>query len=481
MKKTAIILSACVAFSACTKNVNDIETPQTQGTPATFTAVTEDVTDLTKTAYENSKIKWFKNDKINVMYHTSNTVEKCEFTNQAEAGNMASFSGNLVGTKVAGEPFYAVYPKTGSNYDLTADGKVKFTVTNNTQTISQGYSFAQGANYTFAATVDDEPKGGNTLYFKNAQSIIKFTVPSNLEGKENLVSVAFTPNNKACSFNGTYTCVWDKDAPIVTFEPNTSNNRTVTAKNNASSGWKGGQPYYVTVPPVTYTDGMMVDLTLNDNKHIVRYNFNDFTAVRAEMHNIGTLPTTVDLTAVDLSENVYYDNTKPDDEQPSMPGFITNPSKATKEYSIVNGALKIVKTITTGTTGYFNIKATDSAVGDYNVLRFKIRYDSNVTITNGDGEIHIRLQDTGTGSKGRVYASRVNGKSQSEGVSPVIKDGETWNIVEMDIKDLHEDKTNFKDVAITVCPFASNLTESNCNSTGSGRTCWIKDFEFIKK
>lgn len=480
MKKTAIILSACVVFSACTKNVNDVETPQTQGTPATFAAVTEDVTDLTKTAYENSKIKWFKNDKINVMYHTSNTVEKCEFTNQADAGNMASFSGNLVGTKVAGEPFYAVYPTTGSNYDLTTDGKVKFTVTNNIQTISQGYSFAQGANYTYAASVDDDPKGGNTLYFKNAQSIIKFTVPSNLEGKENLVSVAITPNNKDCSFNGTYTCEWDTTEPTVDFVPNTSK-KTVTAKNNASSGWKGGQPYYVTVPPVTYTDGIMVDLTLKDDKHIVRYNFNDFTAVRAKMHNIGTLPTTADLPAVDLSNNVYYDNTKPDDEQPLMPGFITNPLRATKEYSIVNGALKIVKTTTGGTTGYFNIKATDEAVGDYNVLRFKIRYDSNVTITNGDGKIHIRMQDNGSGSKGRVYASRVNGKSQSEGVSPVIKDGETWNIVEMDIKDLHESKTNFKGVSITVCPFASNLTTSSYNSEGNNRTCWIKDFEFIKK
>lgn len=481
MKKTAIILSACVAFSACTKNVNDIETPQTQGTPATFTAVTEDVDDLTKTAYENSKIKWFKNDKINVMYHTSSTaVQTREFVNEANAGDMASFTGELVGTKVAGEPFYAVYPTTGSNYDLTADGKVKFTVTNNTQTISQGYSFAPGANYTFAATVDDVPKGGNTLYFKNAQSLIKFTVPADLAGTDNLVSVAFTPNNKDCSFNGTYTCEWDTTEPTVDFVPNTSK-KTVTAKNNASSGWKGGQPYYVTVPPVTYTDGMMVDLTLNDNKHIVRYNFNDFTAVRARMHNIGTLPTTADLPAVDLSENVYYDSSKKDDEQPSMPGFITNPSKATKEYSIVNGALKIVKTTTGGTTGFFNIKATDAAVGDYNVLRFKIKYDSNVTITNGDGKIHIRLQDTGSGSKGRVYASRVNGKSQSEGVSPVIKDGETWNIVEMDITDLHANKTNFKDVAITVCPFASNLTDSSCNSEGNNRTCWIKDFEFIKK
>lgn len=473
MKKTAIILSACVAFSACTKNVNKGETSNIQGTPATFTAVTEDVTDLTRTAYENSKIKWFKNDKINVLYHTSSTaVQTCEFVNEANAGDMASFTGELVGTKVAGEPFYAVYPTTGSNYDLTADGKVKFTVTNNTQTISQGYSFAQGANYTFAATVDDEPKGGNTLYFKNAQSIIKFTVPAALAGTENLVSVAFTPNNKACSFNGTYTCEWDTTEPTVDFVPNTSK-KTVTAKNNAGSGWKGGQPYYVTVPPVTYTDGMMVDITLKDTKHIVRYNFKDFTAVRAKMHDIGTLPTTADLSAVNLSTAVPSES--------SMPDFFTNPRTANGEYSIVDGALQIVKSGKGGTTGYFNILATDEAVGDYNVLRFKIRYDSNVNITNGDGKIHIRLQDTGTGSKGRVYASRVNGKSQSDGVSPVIKDGETWNIVEMDITDLHESKTNFKGVSITVCPFASNLTASSCNSEGNNRTCWIKDFEFIKK
>lgn len=469
MKKTVIILSACVAFSACTKNVNDPETPETQSTPATFTAVTEDMGDVTKTAYENSKIKWFKNDKINVLYHTSNSVEKCEFTNQADAGTTASFSGDLVGTKVAGEPFYAVYPTTGSNYDLTAEGKVKFTVTNNTQTISQGYSFANGSNYTFASSVDDQPDGGNTLYFKNAQSLIKFTVPADLAGTENLVSVSLTPNNKEYSFIGTYTCDWDEVEPVVEFSANTEE-RTVTAKNNAGSGWKGGQPYYVTVPPVIYKDGIMVDVTLKDNKHIVRYNFNDFTAVRAKMHNIGTLATNADLPAVDLSAPVASGS--------AMPEFFTNPTTANGEYSIVDDALKIVKSGTSGTTGFFNILATDDAVGSYNVLRFKIKYADNVSITNGDKLVHIRLQCSG-GT--RMYASRVNGKTQDNDVSSVIVDGETWNIVEMDINELKPGTNNYKQVGVTVCPFASNLTANSCNSEGTNRTCWIKDFEFIKK
>lgn len=471
MKKTVIILSACVAFSACTKNVNDPETPETQSTPATFTAVTEDMGDVTKTAYENSKIKWFKNDKINVLYHTSNSVEKCEFTNQADAGTTASFSGDLVGTKVAGEPFYAVYPTTGSNYDLTAEGKVKFTVTNNTQTISQGYSFANGSNYTFASSVDDQPDGGNTLYFKNAQSLIKFTVPADLAGTENLVSVSLTPNNKEYSFIGTYTCDWDEVEPVVEFSANTEE-RTVTAKNNAGSGWKGGQPYYVTVPPVIYKDGIMVDVTLKDNKHIVRYNFNDFTAVRAKMHNIGTLPTTADYTKV------------ADFTGKNMPSFITTVNSCVLD----NGELKDDKSSTSNfTTGVFDVttqKVTDNDTFNasaYNTLRFKVRYDSNMKLEGesvGDNKLLIAVQAAG---KTRTLATRVNGKAQNQvdQDNPIKRDG-SWNVVEIDVKTLSDEYNSLSDKKISICPFGGDL-DASFNSKGTNRVCWIKDFEFIKR
>lgn len=466
MKKIVIIISACIAFSACTKNINDVETPQTQGTPATFTAVTEDMDNLTKTAYENGLIKWFKNDKIKVLYHTSNSVEKCEFTNQADAGKTASFSGNLGDTKVAGEPFYAVYPTTGSNYDLTAEGKVKFTVTNNTQNITQAYSFAQGANYTFAATVDDESKGGNTLYFKNAQSIIKFTVPATLAGKEELVSVALTPNNENYSFNGTYTCAWDVDGnPFVEFSA-AAGVRTVIATNGQSGGWGENKPYYVTIPPMTYEDGIMVDITLKADKHIVRYNFNDFTAVRAKMHNIGTLPTTPDLLAVNLNVD-------------EVPAFFTSKN----DCSMDGGMLKVDKTSTTSsTTGFFTID-TKKACGEtaydasvFNTVRFKIKYNPQMAITSGDHKVKVCMQVSG-GT--RVLASRVNGKKQ-DGEEYVVKTDGSWNIVELDIKEMNSGYSTINNKQITICPFGGDL-DASFNSMGTNRVCWIKDFEFIKK
>lgn len=460
MKKTLLILGSACMLLACTK-ANDVNEPAT-GVEAAFLAETEELSEPTKTLYLNSQIKWKANDAISILYQNEEgAVANDKFTTKDDEKVSASFSGSLTSQIAAGASYCAIYPHANGN--TIEDGKLVFNTSNSTnQQLSAGYSFASASNHTFA--VADEH--GN-FQFKVAQSLLKFQVPDALKngGSKPLKSITVSPTKEGQSLLGKYACSLDAEGkPVVEFTPETTNT-SILVTNTATSGWKA-QPYYIAVPPATIEGGITVRVDYEDGSHYTVYNFSDLTFERKMFHSIGTLKTTADLLAVDLDVT-------------EVPAFFTSKN----DCSMDEGMLKVDKTSNTGTTtGFFTID-TKKALGQtaydasaFNTVRFKIKYKPEMEITSGDHKVRVCMQVSG-GT--RVLASRVNGKKQ-DGEEYVVKTDGSWNIVELDIKEMNSGYSTINNKQITICPFGGDLDPS-FNSNGTNRVCWIKDFEFVKR
>lgn len=245
------MFAAVAAFAAasCAQELDNAQLPA--GETVTFEASVDGAD--TKVALDGKVSKWESGDKITI----HNGTQGYEFSTQ-DAGVKAVFS--YAGNDFAGEKFIAVYP-TGT-YNADVDAK---TVTVNVPTYqpSRDNNFSVGAVPSIAYTENQ------TLSFKNASALLKFTV----KGKNVKGLVFFGNNGEAVSGNVNVTL--DADNKIKSLQAIettiTENGVTETRLLTWAKVWADtkdycfveGTTYYLSVVPQNFSKGFGVELEID--------------------------------------------------------------------------------------------------------------------------------------------------------------------------------------------------------------------------
>ena len=255
MKKIySFMLSAVAVLAAASCAQIEQNLPQEPaGETVTFTATT----DATKTVLidtdDVNKTEWVSGDKITIHNGTSGY----EFTT-ADAGSRAVFS--YVGTDFSGDKFIAVYP--AGTYEADVEAKtVKANIP--TYQASRSNTYNEGAALAVAYTES------NSLAFKNASALLKFTVKGN-----NIKGVIFFGHNGE-AVSGDVQVTLDAEGKIASVVPQettiTENDVTETKMITHAKIWAETEnycfaeetTYYLAVVPQTFDKGFTVQLEVD--------------------------------------------------------------------------------------------------------------------------------------------------------------------------------------------------------------------------
>ena len=248
MKKIFSFMVAALALAAvsCNKEVSPVETPV--GETVVFSAEM----DATKTTLNGNKSEWVAGDKITI----HNGTKGYEFST-AEAGAKVDFT--YTGDDFAGTKFMAAYPAA-----IEADVEAK-TVKANIPT----YQPSVDNSYDPAAAVAVAYTENASLAFKNATSLIKFTVKGN-----NVKGLIFYGNNgEAVSGDVVVTLDAENAVKSVVGQETTITENEVTetklitwAKlwaNTDNWCFKEGTTYYLAVAPQNFEKGFSFELEID--------------------------------------------------------------------------------------------------------------------------------------------------------------------------------------------------------------------------
>lgn len=248
MKKIYSFMVAALALAAvsCNKEVSPVETPV--GETVVFSAEM----DATKTILNGNKSEWVAGDKITI----HNGTKGYEFST-TEAGAKVDFT--YTGDDFAGTKFMAAYPAA-----TEADVEAK-TVKANIPT----YQSSVDNSYNPAAAVAVAYTENASLAFKNATSLIKFTVKGN-----NAKGLIFYGNNgEAVSGDVVVTLDAENAVKSVVGQETTITENEVTetklitwAKLWADTdNWcfKEGTTYYLAVAPQNFEKGFSFELEID--------------------------------------------------------------------------------------------------------------------------------------------------------------------------------------------------------------------------
>ena len=248
MKKIYSFMVAALALAAvsCNKEVSPVEAPA--GETVVFSAEL----DATKTALNGNKSEWVAGDKITI----HNGTKGYEFST-TEAGAKVNFS--YTGNDFAGTKFMAAYPAA-----LEADVDAK-TVKVNIPT----YQPSVDNSYDPAAAVAVAYTENASLAFKNATSLIKFTVKGN-----NVKGLIFYGNNgEAVSGNAVVTLDADNTVKSVVGQQTTITENEVTETKlitwvklwAQTDNWcfNEGTTYYMAVAPQNFEKGFSFEFEID--------------------------------------------------------------------------------------------------------------------------------------------------------------------------------------------------------------------------
>lgn len=248
MKKIYSFMVAALAIAAvsCNKEVSPVETPV--GETVVFSAEM----DATKTILNGNKSEWVAGDKITI----HNGTKGYEFST-TEAGAKVDFT--YTGDDFEGTKFMAAYPAA-----IEADVEAK-TVKANIPT----YQSSVDNSYNPAAAVAVAYTENASLAFKNATSLIKFTVKGN-----NVKGLIFYGNNgEAVSGDVVVTLDAENAVESVVCQETTITENEVTetklitwAKlwaNTDNWCFKEGTTYYLAVAPQNFEKGFSFELEID--------------------------------------------------------------------------------------------------------------------------------------------------------------------------------------------------------------------------
>ena len=353
---------AAVAAFAAASCAQELENPQLPaGETVTFEASVDGAE--TKAVLDKTVSKWEKGDKITI----HNGTKGYEFTTQDE-GVKANFS--YTGDDFSGEKFMAVYP--AGNY--TADVEAK-TVTVNVPTYqpSRDNNFSVGSVPSIAYTENQ------TLSFKNASALLKFTV----KGKNVKGLVFFGNNGEAVSGNVNVTL--DADNKIKSLQAIettiTENDVTETKLITWAKVWADtkdycfveGTTYYLSVVPQKFSKGFGVELEIDG----------------VGLEKVKNLETAYDLkpnTILNLGE-LEYVAPAPSNSW-GIVGTMTSWGEKADIAMILEGDWYVAKEVTIRTTDEFKFR-TDGKWGNERACNDPVAADKEVSVAAGAGNIKV--------------------------------------------------------------------------------------------
>lgn len=250
MKKNLFMIAAvAIAAVACNKELPQEQIPV--GEVVTFEASVDGAD--TKVSLDGKVSKWESGDKITI--HNGTTGYEFSTTDEGAKANF-SYTGN----DFSGEKFMAVYP--AGNYTADVENKTVVAAIPTYQP-SRDNDIAVGAVPSVAYTENQ------SLAFKNAATLLKFTVKGN-----NIKGLVFYGNNNE-AVSGNVKISLNEDNTIDTIEAQettiTENDVTETklitwAKVWAqTSNWcfNEGTTYYLAVVPQNFSKGFTVQLEVD--------------------------------------------------------------------------------------------------------------------------------------------------------------------------------------------------------------------------
>lgn len=266
MKKfLLIVLPIAALFASCRKEQTSAADETVAGSD-TFTAYIEDGV---KTELNGDlDVLWCEGDSLSVFDEAGTNFK---FITK-DSGKTATFTKVTAG-KMVGETFYAVYPY---RYNASISEGTITTNTVSSYTLS-GTSFTRGASAVMAAKTS-----GNELHFKNASSLLKFTIPSGVSIKKLYFYASGNSLSGEFKFN-----LDDQNIPVITENIGPNNGVTVMVEEGS---FPAGT-YYLPVIPAEYNN-LRVQITYAGDKACTvseAFSINAFTANRNEARNIGTI------------------------------------------------------------------------------------------------------------------------------------------------------------------------------------------------
>lgn len=237
MKKLIFSLAAVAALVSCSQ--------KTVETPSLFREVSIEASSTqTKTQLDGNDVVWEANDAVAIRF-TKDAAHHVEIFTTTEEGATVDFKGTLPNTvSVDGgyaETGYAVYPAAAMEDDGTVSASLPSAVT-----VNANGSFDSRKNLSSAkvSLEDLDETGSTTATFKNAFSIIRFTLDAGVETLE------ITADNPLV---GTAAMVFDEDGRLVKSGDFTSPSNTITVTPPVESTFDGETVYNVLVFPGSFT------------------------------------------------------------------------------------------------------------------------------------------------------------------------------------------------------------------------------------
>lgn len=466
----AALALAALALAACSKENEAGQGSSSDGIqryPVSFEAVGEGG-GVKTTLGESRSVVWTAGDAISLLYVSDGATANDKLTTTAGGAASATFSGDA-GTATDGV-YYAVYPYADGT--SLSDGVLSYTVSNGTQAIGAAGSFGSGYNVSVAKT------SGSSLYFRNLNALVKFTIPEELD---NIKRIDFFPNGASESFRGTYSVTPSEDGePVISFAPNTDARNVGVEYGDGSACFPAGT-YYFTCPPVSLAYGFRAKVLYSDDSIQFDISGTPLTLVRNKVYNIGTFA---------YKDSFVYD----DFEDTEVIYGQTSLTTAAGSYGGNSGALSIVAN-PYGGEGMSNTSGK--------VLRDDMSSSSNstsgyVTLTLSQSRLPGNARSNFKGMRVKVYLgsaayypyfqfgstkclpSKVNGTSISsaDDYAALTLKSNDWNVFEVTFPSGFSLGNNNQ---VQLRPFSKSDGSSIAAGAASDtnpRVCWIDDWEF---
>lgn len=301
MKKFAIF-TAALALMASASCVKETLAPETvTGDGASFTATRADYDGTTKTQLvDGCKVEWKAGNQVNVFnekFGNDAPDENSELFNEEAWKTGKYFKTETAGSSVLfkctdanfkfeqGLEYLLLHPAGGTYYSLCAgeDRYIRFWFGDQDATLGTyneacGYCAAKSADFSKPVT------------FKNLLSLLKFTVPTSLEGRITKITVN---SNNGEYVAGEMLCDYRGDSPEVHFfrefkEEYKHKNAYTSVSLNSKDGMAAGD-YYLVIAPNSFSQGIKVTVTYKDGTTSTRSSSNPVELKSSVIYNMGNV------------------------------------------------------------------------------------------------------------------------------------------------------------------------------------------------
>lgn len=274
MKKVfyATLALGALILASCQKE-NSVELPKVDS--PVFTA---HIDAGTKTALNaaGTKSEWDKDHIWVLNGDPSNNSWKKEYATTATSGADATFTEVDSKVSLAAGPVVAICPASAGN-DATWNTDSPEVVTSLTLPTTQT---ATAGSYDPAAHIAVAYSENTSLSFKNAVSLLKFTI-----GSDNVSEVCIYAHKSTDVLSGNF------DVTVKGENPGTISRSAGNNYVKATGDFEKGKTYYIACLPTTFTTGFTVEVVSNDVRGRSKTTTKEYTLKRNTILDLGTIET----------------------------------------------------------------------------------------------------------------------------------------------------------------------------------------------